>query len=364
MTRLAEDAEEIVRARRLVLRYGWNATAYQLLNPGMRLWFSADGEAVVGYVHAHGYRVAGGVPVCASERLADAAAEFAEDTARVGRRLCWFGAQDRFLKKTAVADRRSVLMIGSQPSWDARRWRETVSGKASLRAQFARARNKGIHVEEWSGEAAGENEALRQCLRSWLQTRGLPPMHFLVEWDLLPRLYNRRLFVAEREGGPVGYLIASPIPLRDGWLVEQIVRGRAAPNGAVELLLDSAIETLAREGAQYVTLGLAPLSQAVAPSSPPPWPVRGLLAWTRAHGRRFYNFRGLERFKAKFLPTRWETIYAVAEGRPISLDTLYAITGAFGGTSPVVFLGRALLRDAVREVRWATSTVYRGIAGR
>ena len=53
---------EIRRARELVLRYGWNAMAYQILNPGMRLWFPADGEGVAGYVHAGNYRVVAGSP--------------------------------------------------------------------------------------------------------------------------------------------------------------------------------------------------------------------------------------------------------------------------------------------------------------
>lgn len=38
------------RARALILEFGWNATAYQLLNPGMELWFSRGGDGVVGYV--------------------------------------------------------------------------------------------------------------------------------------------------------------------------------------------------------------------------------------------------------------------------------------------------------------------------
>ena len=61
---------EVRRARELVLRFGWNAMAYQILNPGMRLWFAADGQGVAGYVRAGGYRVVAGAPVCAPERLA------------------------------------------------------------------------------------------------------------------------------------------------------------------------------------------------------------------------------------------------------------------------------------------------------
>src|SRR5438105_2185802 len=136
---------------------------------------------------------------------------------------------------------------------------------------------------------------------------------------------GRRLYVAERGGETVGLLIASPSPLRKGWLIEEIVRGRAAPNGTTELLLDTAICALAETGAEYVTLGLSPLSRAVPQRPAPPWTVRPLLAWMRVHTRRFYNFEGLETFKRKFLPEEWEPIYAVTDRPRVSLRTLYAI---------------------------------------
>ena len=345
------------RARSLVLRHGWNAMAYQILNPGMRLWFSADGEGVAGYVCAGNYRVVAGAPICPPERLAETAAELAADTRRAGQRLCYFGAQDRLHHLMAERGPASALLLGAQPVWDPRHWHTILAGKASLRAQLARARNKGVVVQP--GPAA-DRPALQRCLTEWLRTRGLPPMHFLVEWNLLPRLLDRRLFVAEREGQAIGFLIASPIPRRDGWLIEQIIRGRAAPNGTTELLLDTAIRALAAEGAGYVTLGLAPLSRAVAQHPVPPWPVRLLLAWVRVHGQRFYNFEGLENFKRKFQPEGWEPIYAVTDRRRISLRTLYAIAGAFGGASPVFFLGRALLRALAQEAQWAAARVRRG----
>jgi hypothetical protein len=40
------------RARRIILRYGWNATAYQLLKHGFEHWYPAAGDALVGYVTA------------------------------------------------------------------------------------------------------------------------------------------------------------------------------------------------------------------------------------------------------------------------------------------------------------------------
>jgi phosphatidylglycerol lysyltransferase len=305
-----------------------------------------------------------GAPVCASERLAETAAAFAQDARREGRWLCYFGAQERLNTALAARGPMSVLLLGAQPFWDPRHWHSIIAGKASLRAQLARARNKKVIVQPWRDEDAGHHPALQRCLREWLQTRGLPPMHFLVEWNILPHLLDRRLFVAKRGGEVIGFLIASPVPLRNGWLIEQIIRGRAAPNGTTELLLDTAMRALAAEGAGYVTLGLSPLSRAVSQHPPPPRSVRLLLAWVRVHGRRFYNFEGLEHFKSKFQPEGWEPIYAATNRPRISVRTLYAIAGAFGGASPLWFVGRAVLRALAQEARWTAARARDRLSGR
>ena len=178
-------------------------------------------------------------------------------------------------------------------------------------------------------------------------------MRFLVEPQTLGNLHDRRVFVAERAGQIVGYLVASPVPLRCGWLVEQIIRGKSAPNGTVELLLDAAMRDTAAAGSDYLTLGLSPLSQYAPVTNvyQPIW-IQLLLAWVRAHTNRFYNFAGLDQFKSKFQPSHWEPIYAVSNERTTSFRSLYAIAWAFGGKSPVLFVGQALLRALWQEIRW------------
>jgi phosphatidylglycerol lysyltransferase len=178
-------------------------------------------------------------------------------------------------------------------------------------------------------------------------------MHFLVETDILDRLLDRRVFVAECDGDAVAFLVASPVPARNGWLVEQIVRGRDAPNGSATLLLDAAMRALAADGAAYVTLGLSPLSRRASASAENPYWLRGLLGWVRAHGRRFYNFEGLERFKAKFCPDRWDPITALTNEPTPALLTLRAIADVFSGegVSPVGFVGRALVDALGQELR-------------
>ena len=63
--------EQQERARELVLRYGWNATSYQILNPGIRRWFSSRSDAVIGYVRRNRRRIVAGAPVCADAELAE-----------------------------------------------------------------------------------------------------------------------------------------------------------------------------------------------------------------------------------------------------------------------------------------------------
>jgi phosphatidylglycerol lysyltransferase len=347
---------ELRRARDLIMAHGWNATAYQIVNPGIALWFSARGDAVVGYVSRAGVRVVAGAPVCDAPRLAGVVAEFGASAGAAGERVCYFAAGDRLERLLAPCGRWSVASLGAQPSWDPRAWPGIVARRSSLRAQLNRARNKGVAVERWAPERARASPALRRCLAEWLATRHLPPLHFLVEPETLERLDDRRVLVAARGGAPAAFLVASPVPARGGWLIEQIVRGRRAPNGTAELLIDAAMRTLAADGARYVTLGLAPLSRhsRFDHRRMPRW-LRWTLRWVRAHGRRFYDFEGLDRFKAKFEPETWEEIVALADAPRFPPRALWAIAAAFSGESPVRMMLRATGRAIRQEWRWLTA---------
>lgn len=353
-------ARDDARARRLILAHGWNAVSYQLLNPGIAHWFSADGEALVGYATYAGMRVVAGGPVCAHERLAQVVTAFQADAARAGERVCYFGAGERLESVLHAQGRWSVASLGAQPSWDPAGWPGIVARRSSLRAQLNRARNKGVVVTRRAHPSASEMQALQRCLAEWLSHRGLPALHFLVEPETLGRLEDRRLFVAERAGSVVAFLLASPVPARRGWLVEQIIRGDHAPNGAAELLLDHAMRELRGEGAGYVTLGLSPLSahSRFDQGRMAPW-LRMALRLVRAHGRRFYDFEGLDRFKGKFAPESWEEIVAIAPGRRFPPRALWAIAGVFAHGSPAALVVRAVARGGRQEAAWLWATVRR-----
>ncbi|HET7273739.1 MAG TPA: DUF2156 domain-containing protein [Longimicrobiaceae bacterium] len=343
----------LARVRALILRYGWNSTAYQILNPGIAHWFSSDGEAVVGYVERGSVRVVAGAPVCEAERLPEIAANFEVSSADGGASVCYFGAEERLESLYRDSSTHSRVLLGAQPAWKPEDWPEIVAGHSSLRAQLNRAANKGVVVSEWPASRAAEDSGLQRCLDEWLSTRGLPPLHFLVEPETLARLFDRRIFVGEQDAVPVGFLVASPIPRRNGWLIEQFVRGHGAPNGTIELMIDTALHAMIDSGSSYVTLGLSPLSPHAPVEAPlnPAW-LKLILGWVRAHGRRFYNFEGLDAFKRKFQPQRWEPIYAISNESHFSPRSLYAIAAAFSDRSVASTVGRALVGAVKQEAMW------------
>lgn len=347
---------ELQRVRELVLRHGWNSTAYQILNPGIFHWFSAAGDAVLGYVEHHGVRIVAGAPACEKARLADVVVEFERASQAAGRRVCYFCAESRLEKVLRDSAQHSMVLLGAQPAWQPQRWAQVFEKHASLKAQLKRAHNKAVSVSEWPVARASREPALLRCLHEWLATRSFPTLHFLVEPMTLERLYDRRVFVAERRNEVIGFVVASPVPRRNGWLIEQIIRGRGAVNGTSELMIDAAIRTLASTGSEFVTLGLSPLSQrARVDVEPNPLWLRVLLNWLRAHGRRFYNFDGLDAFKTKFQPERWEPIFAIANEKHFSPLTLYAVAAAFTQSSPLAAGLKAVTQALQTEASWLMS---------
>jgi phosphatidylglycerol lysyltransferase len=335
-----------------VLKHGWNTTCFQIVNPGIEYWFGGDGESVVGYVTSGKTRVVAGAPVCSETSLPAVAAAFENDARQHGLNVCYFGAEARLEGVLHTSKQHSRVLLGAQPVWHPANWPAIMAGRSSLRAQLSRARNKGVHIGEWSVEKSTHNPLLRECLEAWLQSKGLPPLHFVVEPDTLGRLDNRRIFVATCRDRVEAFLVLSPIPTRNGWLTEQFPHRPNAPNGTVELMMDFAVRSVASEGAQYVTLGLSPLSRraTIEPFDNPLW-LRIVLGWMRRHGTRFYNFEGLDYFKSKLMPAEWEPVYAISNQPTFTRGTMLAIANAFTENRPFRTMGLGILRAVSVELQ-------------
>lgn len=347
----AQIRTQLETVRSIVRRWGWNGTSYQILNPGFTFWLDRERDAAAGYVERYGVRVVGGAPICADHRFDEVIQSFERDAAAAGCGVAYFGAERRIADLARMDARRVTFPIGAQPVWNPSSLVREFATHTSLRAQLSRARNKHVQTRRVPQVDAALARALRACLDEWVSRRGLPPLHFLIETETLDDLVDRRLVVAECGGRIIGYLLATPIPAREGWLIEQLVRSAGAPNGTAEALLHHAARMFDDEGAAMLTLGLAPLARRGVPvvNRSPSW-TRAFLAALRSHGRRFYNFEGLEQFKAKFGASSWDPVYlSLAPGTRLP-RTLLAVTAAFSGEALWRFVPRMLLRRITRAL--------------
>jgi phosphatidylglycerol lysyltransferase len=218
------------RAREIALAHGWNSTSYQILNPDIKYWFSAADSAVVGYVRRDHMLLAAGAPVCAEEVLPAVCSEFEAFAKAQGCGVCYVCAEERLRRIFGDGPGYAAIALGAQPVWNPHTWPAIIRQRSSLRAQLHRAMNKGVEVETVATQSAARDQELRRVLREWLEGRRLPPLHFLVEPNVLDgELAGRIVFVARRRGVPTAFLVASPVRARNGYLVELLARSARPP---------------------------------------------------------------------------------------------------------------------------------------
>lgn len=320
----------------LLERYGWNATSFQVLEPGFRYHWDGD-SACIAYVATGGAWVSAGAPLCEPERFSAVLERFLAAARAERMRACCFATEARFHDHVDW----SALRVGDQPSWSPEDWPAALGRRRSLREQLRRARAKGVAVRALSREELLDGHPTRvqleRLMARFLAARTLAPMGFLVQLAPFGFPDERRYFVAEQSDRVVGFLGIVPIYARGGWFFEDFLRDPEAPNGTVELLVDAGMRAAKGERVRYVTLGMVPLSGE----------VEGWLRLARRVGRGLYDFDGLRMFKAKFAPRAWDPIYLA---HPPGTSGLLAVCDAL----------RAFARGGL--TRFGVETLSRGPA--
>ncbi len=329
------------RVLALLKRYGRHTTSFQVLEPGLRYWMDGD-DACVAYADTGGSWVAAGGPIAAPERKVELMQRFAAAARSAGKRVRFFGLERDVSEHGSFA----VLHIGTQPLWNPQDWQRTLAGKKSLREQLRRARAKGVTVRrvqesELSDAGHPTRQSVDGVIASWLASRPMAPLGFVVNLHPYDLPEERRFLVAERDGVMVGMLVAVPIYSRAGWLFEDVLRTPSAPNGTIELLFDHAMRLLATEGSEHVTFGLAPLS-----NTPHTW-LRRIRDLTES----LYDFDGLRRFKAKLMPASWQPVYLAYPAGERGVRAIIDSLEAFAGGSFVRFGWQSLVHRVRRRIR-------------
>ena len=294
--------------------HGYNAHALIGIATGTRLWTCTETEGAVAYNEFGKVWLVSGDPLTSVENLAKVSDRFLRKARAEGRAVGFMPATEQFAKQSSGLGLRAIK-IGSAPYFNLATWAPRGDRAKKARAGVNQARRAGVHVSEVINV---DERLIREaaCLcKSWLATRrSAIRFEWLFTVDLFQHKEKKKYFTARDANGKlVGFLAASPIPARDGWYLEDVLRSRHAPNGTTDLLVVEVLDSLKHSGAKLATLGTALMAaEGVADPDIHVSSVLSRATWFVARCCSiFYNFDGVRRFKAKFAPSWWESEYVL-----------------------------------------------------
>jgi len=286
------------------------------ITPGALTWTMPGVDGAIIYGEFGSVWLAAGDPLSKPEDIQLLTRGFM-DAATKARRIAAFVPTTEQFAREGIQLGLSAIKIGAAPYFDLSAWHPRGNCAKKMRAGVNQALRAGVRIE--SVESFDDNlrkETADLCLE-WLNTRrAATTFGWLLALDPYLRAERKKLFAArDADNRLVGLLAASPIPARDGWYLEDVLRAQAAPRGTADLLVFEALQRLKAAGAAMATLGTAPLAvEGVDEISTHDHPVieRALRLASKRLGA-FYNFEGLRRFKSKFVASRWESEYALVQ---------------------------------------------------
>ena len=196
-----------------------------------------------------------------------------------------------------------LLKIGESGYFNLPQWKPAGDRGKKVRAGVNQARKAGIAVERYdplSNRDERTRAEIEELCQAWIDTREVDALGWLLELDPFKLAEYKRYFLAHAANGHLeGMLACCPIPARNGWYLEDLIRRPGADRGVSELLIVEALRSLAAEGAELATLATSPLAGVESNGSSGEFKhLAKLLRLIYEHLDAFYHFKALHRFKA------------------------------------------------------------------
>jgi phosphatidylglycerol lysyltransferase len=288
-------------------RWGYNPHGFVSILPNALTWTDPRGRGAISYFSAGNTWLASD-PFAPEEEVIEVARSFLSDAGREGKLVSFVPATSRFAMHAGEL-RMDAVPIGASPYFDLKTWAPRGDRAKKVRSAVNQSRRSGLIVEEVCGRQICKTEVDTLCTE-WLKTRRTVTFGWVFTLDPLRFCERKRFFVARAPCGRLlGLLAASPIPARNGWYLEDVLRHPEAPNGTSDLLIVEAMALLGRTGSSVATLGtvLASYLELGEPLRRGHHVVaRTMFRIFGTHMEALYNFQGLRRFKTKFSPSWWE----------------------------------------------------------
>jgi phosphatidylglycerol lysyltransferase len=304
-------------AKSMLERHGTSSLDYFKLWPDKSYFFSEDRRSFIAYKQSANVAVALGDPVGPEKEL--------EATTRAFMRYCadngWSVAFHEVLPDLLPMYRRlglRVIKIGEEAMIDLEHFRSHTAERKSFRRIRRKFEKEGYLLTRHSPpHPRGLLDELEEISEEWLSPPGRRERSFTLGSFDRGYLNETPLFVVrDPDKNPLAF--ANRIPsYGKGEATVDLMRYRLEmPNGTMEYLLTELMLALREEGYRRFDLGLAPL----AGVGDRPGATLQERALSQLYERltRFFSYKGLRFYKAKFDPS-WEERFLVYGVGPLTL---------------------------------------------
>jgi len=294
--------------------------------PGMSLYLSRSGRAVVAYARAGRMDIVLGDPVGPSADTAAAMAEFVRLSRRAHREVAIYQATAAVRAILAANGFRRIVGIGQEAIVDLTTFGLAGPPRANLRHTVTRFRRDGSDVlwfENGLDDAslAELGGGLAAIDVAWRRAAG-PALGFTMHSFRDVDLRTAPIAVAiDPSGQAVGFVTFLETGSDGGYVVDVIRRLPGSVPGAVETCIAEAAMAMRDIGAIRLSLGLAPIHGLDRHRGP--YEEQAIRTAADAV-RRWYDIAGLAFFKDKFAPT-WEPRYLAVRHRHDALRVTIAL---------------------------------------
>jgi lysylphosphatidylglycerol synthetase-like protein (DUF2156 family) len=316
--------------RELALRHGYNGMSFLTLYPGWEYFHPVAGEGFIAFERHNKVALACGDPVCEPGAAPALIEAFRTFCAAEKLTPAFVGATAR-LAGICREDGWKTLKVGEEPVFELADYAPRGNRTKKVRSAANQARKGGVTIECIPAGQRPPSGVAREMLEvqsAWQASRNINALAFTLRLSPLELADDKVILLARLHGRLEAFVTCIPVPARNSYYVEDMIRRPDAPNGVSEMLFLAAAGECKARGATMANLGLAPLRN--ARTQPDGHRALGhALQFTFSRLNLFYKFKPLEHFKAKFGPTAWEDaflIYRPGRLNRVALALLNAFT--------------------------------------
>ena len=289
--------------------YGKNSISYFAMSEEKSYFFSASRKVVIAYVLEGTVAVVAGDPIGPESELAGALQEFKAFCSQQDWSMVFWQVRNDLVDLYHTFGMH-LLKIGEDAVINTQNFTLRGGAMANVRSSAKRAEKEGLQVVFYYGHVQDVEQfvQMERISQRWVAQKGGSEMGFSMgQFDCIGDPEQMTALAIDNNNRVHAFVTFIPIYGRKGWGLDLMRRADQCAPGTMELLLARSIEFLKSCGAEMVSLGLAPLSNANNEDASLLDSSIDLLT------HRFGNLKdsqSLFNFKKKFQPT-WESRYLV-----------------------------------------------------